>query len=197
MNEVTLRAERAVNMFEALCREFDTKSSSFGAYEAQLESVKGEQALAERARNAMGDVRQVLTKSSLEFCEQLANLAIESIFGLPYKVRYSIEESKFVLDRGEFCVDLSKAEGGGLQTVVSFVFSLYLVIKQGCRRLMFFDEAFTQISDEYLPAFLSFVNNVCKDLGFDILLVTHDERISLDSVNRAYFVSDGVCTRIK
>lgn len=197
MNEVTLRAERVVNMFEALCREFDTKSSSLGAYEAQLESVKGEQALAERARNAMGDVRQVLTKSSLEFCEQLANLAIESIFGLPYKVRYSIEESKFVLDRGEFCVDLSKAEGGGLQTVVSFVFSLYLVIKQGCRRLMFFDEAFTQISDEYLPAFLSFVNNVCKDLGFDILLVTHDERISLDSVSRAYFVDGGVCTRIK
>lgn len=197
MDEVTLCAERAVSLFETLRRELDAKSSSLDAYTAQLESIKNEQSLAERARNAMGDVRQVLTKSSLEFCEQLANMAIESIFGLPYKVRYSIEESKFVLDRGEFCVDLSKAEGGGLQTVVSFVFGLYLVIKQGCRRLMFFDEAFTQISDEYLPAFLSFVDNVCKDLGFDILLVTHDERISLDSVNRAYFVSDGVCTRIK
>ena len=165
--------------------------------EAELAKITNEKQLIERASLALKQVRPLLSGSSIKDCEQLANSAISSIFGFDYTVEYDLESNRFVLNKGDYSTDLSEAEGGGIITVISFVFLIYLIVKLGKRRLIYFDEAFTQISDAYFDKFIEFVNQLCTDLGFDILLVSHDQRITVDNVAHAYLISNGKSSKIK
>ena len=165
--------------------------------ETELAKITNEKELIERANLALKQVRPLLSGSSIKDCEQLANSAISSIFGFDYTVEYDLESNRFVLNKGEYSTDLSEAEGGGIITVISFVFLIYLIVKLNKRRLIILDEAFTQISDAYFDKFIEFVNQLCTDLGFDILLVSHDARITVDSVQHAYLISNGESKKIK
>lgn len=167
------------------------------AAEEEMLKIKTERDLIDRTADALKKVRPLLSSSSIKDCEGLANSAISSIFGFDYKVEYDMESNRFVLNKGEYATDLSEAEGGGIITVISFVFLIYLIVKLNKRRLIFFDEAFTQISDAYFEKFIAFINQICTDLGFDILLVSHDQRITVDSVKHAYLISDGHSKKIK
>lgn len=165
--------------------------------ETELAKITNEKELIERAALALKQVRPLLSGSSIKDCEELANSAIKSIFGFDYTIEYDLESNRFVLNKGEYSTDLSEAEGGGIITVISFIFLVYLIVKLGKRRLIYFDEAFTQISDAYFPQFIGFVNSLCADLKFDILLVSHDTRITIDDVAHAYLIKDGKSTKIK
>lgn len=162
-----------------------------------LTSIQSEQELLERSRAFLLELKKSITKSSLEQCESLANMALSVIFDSSDTVRYDTATSKFILNKGSYEVDLVSGEGGGILTVISFVFSVYLIMKTGARRMMMFDEQFTQISDQYLPKFVGFLRYICKELSFDILWATHDERITLSDVDHAYVVSEGTANRIK
>ena len=59
-----------------------------------------------------------------------------------------------------------------------------------------FDEQFTQISDQFLETSWSLLR-LCNDLGADIMLITHDERISLDDVDTSYLIENGKSIKIK
>lgn len=165
--------------------------------EESFEQVNSERELIERSLLALKQVRPLLSGSSIRDCEELANSAIKSIFGFDYKVEYDLESNRFVLNKGDYSTDLSEAEGGGIITVISFVFLVYLIVKLNKRRLIFFDEAFTQISDAYFGKFIEFVNELCTDLGFDLLLVSHDQRITADDVQHVYQIAGGKSKQIK
>ena len=83
-------------------------------------------------------------------------------------------------------------------TVNSFMLNLCLIRKQKARRVMLFDEAWTRVTAGYFPAFIDFVHRVCHDLGFDLLLITHDERIAPSMVDHVYQINDeGSAVKIK
>lgn len=165
--------------------------------EQSLVGINRERELIERSLLALKQVRPLLSGSSIKECEDLANSAIKSIFGFDYTVEYDLESNRFVLNKGEYSTDLSEAEGGGIITVISFVFLVYLIVKLNLRRIIFLDEAFTQVSDSYFGAFIGFVNSLCDDLGFDLLLVSHDQRITADDVRHVYQIADGKSRKIK
>ena len=130
--------------------------------ERSLADINSERELIERSLLALKQVRPLLSGSSIKECEDLANSAIKSIFGFSYTVEYDLESNRFVLNKGEYSTDLSEAEGGGIITVISFVFLVYLIVKLNKRRVIFLDEAFTQVLTTStpsaiipLPAFIS------------------------------------------
>lgn len=165
--------------------------------EESLEGINRERELIERSLLALKQVRPLLSGSSIKDCEELANSAIQTIFGFNHTVEWDLESNRFVLNKGDYSTDLSEAEGGGIVTVISFVFLVYLIVKLNIRRFVCFDEAFTQISDAYFGAFVGFVNSLCDDLGFDLLLVSHDQRITADDVRHVYQIKDGKSKQIK
>ena len=195
--ELERRCNKVLLEYGELQSEIRHVENVVSAAEDELEKIRTERDLIERTSDALKKVRPLLSGSSIKDCEGLANSAISSIFGFDYKVEYDMESNRFVLNKGEYATDLSEAEGGGIITVISFVFLIYLIVKLGKRRVIFFDEAFTQISDAYFEKFIAFVNQICDDLGFDILLVSHDQRITVDSVKHAYLISDGKSNKLK
>lgn len=198
LSNIYTRVQQAKTNYETLIKNHESDVARLNELGEQITKIREEQAILETSKTVMDEAKKILTKTSLEYCERLSTVAVKTIFNLPVEVKYSSTDGKFYLMFDDGMVsDIAVDEGGGIKTVISFVFSLYLVIKANSRRVMFFDEAWTQVSAEYFPAFIAFVKQICVELGFEILLVTHDERITLNDVDTAYFMEKGVCKRIK
>lgn len=198
LSNIHTRVQQAKTNYETLIKNHESDVARLNELGEQITKIREEQAILETSKTVMDEAKKILTKTSLEYCERLATVAVKTIFNFSAEVKYSSTDGKFYLMFDDGMVsDIAGDEGGGIKTVLSFVFSLYLVIKANSRRVMFFDEAWTQVSAEYFPAFIAFVKQICVELGFEILLVTHDERITLNDVDTAYFMEKGVCKRIK
>jgi len=165
--------------------------------EEKLQRLLDEQKFCLKALQALQDIRPLLAAYSAERAVSLANSALKVVFDTEDTLFFSEEESRFFIKTPEGDTDLVAANGGGYLAVISFIFSIFLLVSTGSRRVVFYDEQFTMISDEALQRFMHFLKSLCKDLHLDILLITHDSRITIDAVDKFYFVSDGVVKKIK
>lgn len=189
---------------EKYSRKVTELRASYNAMEVQLQTSNDkmsqllqEQDLIERTRVALEQARPLLSASSIRQLEALANTALSTIFDIQGEVTFDVESKRFIINDGEKIVDLADSSGGGLVTALSFTFDLFLLVKNGCRRLLVYDEAFYAVSDQYFDDFMTFVRKACKDLGVDLLLVSHDARLSIAMVDTAYRIENGHSTKIK
>lgn len=162
-----------------------------------IDSINEEVTLLKRSQEYMALVKQKLSDAPLKHCEQLLTSAVQTVFGRPYRVVYSEETERFVLDNGEFKADIVTAEGGGLISLISFVLNVYLILKTNSRRILIYDEQFTNVSIEFYEQFIGFMKYIVKELGFSILMVTHDVRLKDELADTVYFVKDGVTVKSK
>lgn len=194
----TGRYDRFLESYARCSAKVSVIDSTIARNASYLAAYNKELGIIDVAMQAMGAAKELLLHSSLSECERLATHAVRTIFGWSVDVRYDIDEGRFILDYGNGCVsDMSGSQSGGVLTVVSFVFVVYMIIKGGYRRVLFYDESWTQVPADCYGRFIGFVRQVCRDLHFDILLVSHDARLSDDMVDRSYNISAGVSTRVK
>lgn len=81
------------------------------------------------------------------------------------------------VEGGVVLAPVSSSHGGGVLTILSFIYQIYLLQLYKKRPFLLADECFYGVSQQYLPAFMEFVRYLVDDLDFDILHITHDERI--------------------
>jgi len=68
------------------------------------------------------------------------------------------------------------ARGGGMAAVTGFLLRLVvLLLTPGARRILFLDESFAMVSEEYREALGQFLREVCDKAGAQIVMITHDE----------------------
>lgn len=171
--------------------------ASYMAATSKLDSLIQESALIEETKVALEQAKPLLSASFIKQLETLANTALSNIFHMDGAIEWDIESKRFVLRQGDLVTDLVDSNGGGLNSVVSLVFDLFLLVKQGCRRLLVYDEAFTAISDEFFPDFIAFLKQAIHDLDCDLLLVSHDVRIDPDMADTCYRIHEGKSIKIK
>lgn len=95
-----------------------------------------------------------------------------------------------VREKGEIkAVSLSDV-GGGIQVVVALVFRIYLILQLKLRRFLLIDEAFTQVSVDYMDTLVSFLQVLSEKFGFEILCVSHDERL-ISRMPQVFLLKDG------
>jgi hypothetical protein len=175
----------------------DTLALKLANAMSKKDELLQEQQLIERTKVALEQARPLISASSIRQLEMLANTALHNIFDIPGEIQFDVESKRFVINSGEQVMDLAEASGGGLVTVISFVFDLFLLVKKGCRKLLVYDEAFYAVSDQYFEDFVNFMKQACHDLGVDILLVSHDARLTVDMVDRAYRIENGKSVKVK
>lgn len=193
-SDITKSVSSFLNYFNNLKTELFVAENQRDEAQRQMEVINVEKSLLERSTLAIQQVKPLLSAASIKQCEELANSCIEAVFQKPYTVEYSVEDGRFKLNKGDFQVDLAASEGGGIAAVISFVFQIYLIIKLKKRKFICFDEAFTQISDLYIDRFIDFVMKMCDDLGLDILLITHDQRVT--ECHHDYIITNGEAKKI-
>ena len=67
---------------------------------------------------------------------------------------------------------------------------MYFIIYYKQYPILFLDEAFTQLSKQYLPYLKSLINDLANKYGFTFVLVTHDRDI-MELADRTYLVDKG------
>lgn len=93
-------------------------------------------------------------------------------------------------------VDMKDGVGQGVRTLVSFVLHSYYIISRGAYPVLFLDESYSYLSEQYVDRFFEFVKGLCNSKGFHVVLVTHDNRF-WNYADKRYNVVDGVVKEIK
>jgi hypothetical protein len=127
--------------------------------------------------------------------EQLISYGLTLVFGDRFKrfrLNAGVERNQVVLnptlvfevDAGiEVTSGIMGAHGGGPADVIGFMLKLLVIIFNGkdkVRPVLFLDETFSHLSDEYLPAMAQVIRKFVDELGTDlqIVLVTHQKEFS-------------------
>ena len=79
---------------------------------------------------------------------------------------------------------------GGILVVVGFLIQVFYVANLDLAKILFLDEALSNISTQYLPNFFSFVKELSVQIGLTVVLITHDTRF-LEYADRIYKVANG------
>lgn len=134
--------------------------------------------------------------------EQLISYGLTLVFEnrfKQFKLNAGIERGQVVMnptlvfevDGGvEVTSGIIGAHGGGPADVIGFMLKLLVVIFHGktkVRPIIFLDETFSHLSDEYLPAMAAVIRKFVDELGSDlqIVLVTHQKEFA-DVADVAY-----------
>lgn len=127
--------------------------------------------------------------------EQLISYGLTLVFGDRFKqfrLNAGIERNQVVLnptlvfevDNGvEVTSEIMGAHGGGPADVIGFMLKLLVIIFNGkdrVRPILFLDESFSHLSEEYLPAMSQVIRKFVDELGNDlqIVLVTHQPQFT-------------------
>lgn len=89
----------------------------------------------------------------------------------------------------DFEVDLKDGVGQGVRTIISFVLKMYYLINKNSHILLL-DEKYSALSAHYIPRFFEFMQKMCEEKNFIVVLITHDERF-LEYGDKMYSVLDG------
>lgn len=85
--------------------------------------------------------------------------------------------------------------GGAVSTVQSILLRLAILFRRGLRPVLFLDETLPAFDDKYVYNMAAFLKTLCRRMGVDILLVTHNPAL-VDAGDRAYRIrrDKGFCT---
>ena len=191
-------------------KSLETSLKQFRSYKKQKESeivtLRGEYKLQEKAIIVMKELIDKLSQQHIKKLVDLLSFALKTIF---YDKNYSVElkvenkrDSKsaqfFLVERiGEETLryDFEDGIGGGILAVVGFVLQVFYLGYFKLAKIIFCDESFSQISDQYIDGLMSFIHKLSDKRGFIFVLVSHDKRL-IDRGDKVYEVEDGVITEL-
>ena len=161
---------------------------------SQLESII-------EARQFYRKAIDVVYERSVQELQDVVNSALSFIFkdrNLQIEIVLSDKRGKslniVIKDAGKV-VSLKRGMGMGVKCVISCILHIYYLQCKGSKILML-DEAYSNISEDYVTHFFEFIRNLCHKLEFTFILITHDKRF-IDYADRVYYINNGAVSLIK
>ena len=98
----------------------------------------------------------------------------------------------FIINENGHPANLRTSMGMGVRCVISAVLQMYYLQCKNSKILLL-DEAYSNLSNSYVPNFWDFLKQMCEKLGFTIIIITHDERL-LGVGDKTYIFDKGTVT---
>ena len=85
-------------------------------------------------------------------------------------------------------VGTQESFGGGVLAIISLCLRVIAIIICGRDRILFLDESLAFVSEAYQPKLSFFISKLCKNLEFNIVLISHQPKMSMyaDKIYEAY-----------
>lgn len=202
---------------EALGLRVARERGQFDAIEAQAALAQAQATEQENLVTALEEACTVLSKYADARQEQVRNLietmvtqGLSEVFEetLTFRVRTKTvgrrTDTYFTLTSmmggEEVETDILSARGGGVASVTGFLLRVIFIMLNNAPRILFLDEAFAQVSENYEPRLAEFIDTLCTDYGLRIVLVTHSQNPVWSEVADAVYTSsmtDGVTHLVK
>lgn len=195
------RAITGKSNIEMLITQHKDTEEEYRKLSEELKELVGKEHKYELAVDLMKKLVEGISKSQINHLEILINSALSTIF---YDRNYTIElvttelrntnNLQIILNEltedGQVVKTDIKANGYGVQSVIGFILQVYFIIYYKQYPILFMDEAFTNLSKQYLPYLKSLITDLADRYGFTFVLVTHDTDIKALS-DRTYEVVKG------
>lgn len=149
--------------------------------------------LASQIQQKAGDIKYQL--------ESLVNQGLAYVFG--DQVRIQIE-SAFKNNKTVFSLNIIKdgvnegradSFGGGLLSVIAVLLRVSAIIVTNTQRFIFLDESTNFVSAQYQTALGNFLKQICQQLDFTIVLISHQDTIT-QSADYIYIANGDPATGI-
>jgi len=156
----------------------------------------------ERVAQALTRVGEERQQHAQEQVEGLVTQGLQAIFGagLSFHLIQSVKAGQATVDfviRSEYEgqvveTPVMDARGGGMAAVTGFLLQLVILLcTPDARRILWLDESFAHVSEEYREPLGQVLREACDKAGVQIVMITHDEiyseiadqryRLSLDA----------------
>lgn len=153
-----------------------------------------DQLLLQQTYEVLKVLMEQMSMDNVDKIEQLITFGLNTIFGEKYRgIKFTIDRSvkrdslnyDFMLEVDGVKAPLDGNFGGGMICVASVILRFLMSVNLGLSRLIVLDESLAGVSEEFQERTAEFLNVVSKQLGVDILLVTHQEQFA-SSANKRY-----------
>lgn len=136
----------------------------------------------EQALEVCKEVEEVWHKTFNEDLSSVVSQGLTLVFETP--MRLEIESNfqrdasavTFYLHEGKLKTQIIGEKGGGHVNVVSFLLRTLLLLntRPALRKVLVLDEAFAEVSAEFVPNVAALLRKLCDETGVQIILVTHE-----------------------
>ena len=185
---------------ELQLHQLDETKQSYNQSVIELQDILKQQQVYEQSIDILKKMVDNLSRSQITHLSDLLNSAVQSIF---FDRQYSIElkvtelrnqnQLKILLHEetpeGHVVSDIND-NGYGLKGIIGFILQCYFIIYYKQEPILFLDEAFGNLSSQYLPYLKSLIVSLTNKYGFRFVLITHDERL-MEMADRTYKVRLG------
>lgn len=125
-------------------------------------------------------INSTILSQSVELIEKLVTSGLTIVFpdqSLDFKARVTRERGRtairFDLYQNGEAVKVQNACGGGVLCVIGILLRVVTILMLGMKRLLLLDESLSHLSIQYVPNAALLMQKICRELGFKILMVTH------------------------
>lgn len=185
---------------ELQLQQQDDRKQQYNQSLVDLQKILKDQQTYEHSIDVLKKMMDNLSRSQINHLSDLLNSSVQSIF---FDRQYSIElqitelrnqnQLKILLHEdtpdGHIVSDIND-NGYGLKGIIGFILQCYFIIYYKQEPILFLDEAFGNLSSQYLPYLKSLIVSLTNKYGFRFVLITHDERL-MELADRTYRVRLG------
>lgn len=185
---------------ELQLQQLDDTKQQYNNSLVDLQNILKDQQCYEHSIDVLKKMMDQLSKSQIQHLSDLLNSSVQSIF---FDRQYSIElnvtelrnqnQLKILLHEdtpdGHIVSDIND-NGYGLKGIIGFILQCYFIIYYKQDPILFLDEAFGNLSSQYLPYLKALIQSLTNKYGFRFILITHDERL-MEMADRTYRVRLG------
>ena len=184
--------------YNSIKTSLENNQASIGNLNSQIQDYISNRDLLENSKPYIDDLIDKFSETALKRLEDLLSLGLARIFqDRDYSVEIRVSEKRsakcaelYLIDDGHAFLMRDSCVAGGILVVVGFLIQVFYVANLDLAKILFLDEALSNISTQYLPNFFSFVKELSVQVGLTVVLITHDTRF-LEYADRIYKVANG------
>ncbi len=176
---------------EACKRRADNKRR-LGDIREQLERAHRRLQVVSRAQAVIREVALEVQSHAYDSIASVVTRCLRVVFGEEYAFVVEVKKVggkslvSFQLSKGGEFVDLMEASGGGVVDVVAFALRMSVIFLKHSkgRRFLVLDEPFKFLSAEHRSKVAVLLETLAKDMGVQILMITHADEFCVGRVVR-------------
>ncbi len=201
-NQIKLRSVSLNGSLQSAQQSYNSHLRLYSQTESEFLQAKK---LSENLIDAIDRMKLIVEKFSSGHIKELESLVTSGLRTIFYDRSYSLHivvsdkrDNKYAefflkedLHNSTLEIPLKRSNvAGGILVVVGFILQTYYISYFNLSPVIIVDEAFSQLSDEYLPGLFTFMDRLRVLKNFIIILVTHDNRF-LQYADRMYLCENG------
>ena len=198
-----LLKSKAINLnsdISASRRKLRDSEDRLSDMEDKIDNLKDNRKVQSQAVEILKEVIDKMSRDHIEKVEDLVTFGLQTIFyDRDYALKIEVTEKRnnkaaelYILESrdGEVIKCTEDEVGGGVRVVIGFILQVFYIQYFEQNRVIFADEAFSELSDSYIDGLMEFINQLAEKRGFKIVLISHDNRLT-PNADRVYRVEKG------